>query len=135
MGNPVDDIGFTNALLSYYEANYCIDTGRLFASGHSNGGGFTNVLACDPGASTRFAAFGANSAAMYTNVTAAACINNVPYTVFTNTLVEPVCSPNRSNVPFMEVHGDADATISYFGGPRRSYCLPAITHAVTDWFV
>lgn len=107
----------------------------MFASGQSNGGGFTNVMACDPGLSKRFAAFGPHSAANYVNTTAANCQETTPYTELTNTLVQPVCSPGRLNVPYQEIHGDADTQIAYFGGSHRGYCMPAIPHHLTDWYV
>ena len=115
--------------------NYCVDTGRIFASGQSNGGGLTNVLACDPVMSRRFAAFGPHSAANYVTTRAAQCQADTPYTELTNTLVQSVCSPGRLNVPYQEIHGDADMQIAYFGGSHRDYCIPAITHQITDWYV
>ena len=128
----MNDTQFTDALLTYLENNYCLDTGRLFASGMSNGGGFTGgVAACDPNLSTRFAAFGPHSGALYTGTLDNG--NCQPYTVLTNTIAQSVCSPGRKNVPMIEFHGDTDGTIGYFGGGRRSYCLPAIPHWATDW--
>ncbi|GAB7354764.1 hypothetical protein MBLNU459_g5166t1 [Dothideomycetes sp. NU459] len=112
----INDITFVNALLTNLSSTYCLDTGRLFASGFSNGGGFCGVAACDPGLSAN-------------------CGSQVPYTVLTNNLVQTVCSPGRPNVPVMEIHGDNDGTISYFGGGRRDFCLPAMPHWTTDWAV
>ena len=65
----VDDIGFIKNLIVNLTQTYCIDTGRIFAVGHSNGGGFTNVMACDPVLSVKVAVFAANSGAFYTNFT------------------------------------------------------------------
>ena len=137
MARPVNDIGFIGDLIDYLGNNFCIDTGRVFASGHSNGGGLTNVLACDPVMSRRIAAFGAHSAAIYstTSDSSATCAQPAPYNILTNTLVQPICSPGRPNVPWFEIHGDADGTIPYIGGGRRGYCLPAIPHTVMDWCV
>ena len=44
--SDVDDIGFFNALLDALSANYAIDTGRVYATGYSNGGDMTYTLAC-----------------------------------------------------------------------------------------
>jgi len=66
-GLGLDDVGFVRYLLDDMNSKYCVDTGRVFAVGHSNGGGFVNMLACDPEMSVRFAAFAMNSAACYTS--------------------------------------------------------------------
>jgi polyhydroxybutyrate depolymerase len=42
-----DDVGFVNAMLDEIEANYCIDTGRVYAAGFSTGGEFVQRLGCD----------------------------------------------------------------------------------------
>ncbi|KAH1961749.1 hypothetical protein KXV90_004974 [Aspergillus fumigatus] len=44
----VDDVAFTMEMLDNFEKRYCIDSSRVYAAGKSNGGGFTNLLACDP---------------------------------------------------------------------------------------
>ena len=135
MGDPsatpgVDDIGFIKALIANLTASYCIDTSRIFAAGMSNGGGFVNVLACDPVMSVQIAAFAPVSGAVYTNNTGTCS----PYTIEpVNTIPQPVCSPGRSNIPIIEFHGTGDQTIGYTGGSRRGYCLPAIPHWATDW--
>ena len=101
----------------------------MLATGFSNGGGFVGTLACDPTLSKRFSTFAANSGAEYTNTTGTCN----PPSVLTNTIVQPKCSPGRSDLPMLEFHGDADDTIPYPGGPRRGYCLPTVPHWVTDW--
>lgn len=53
----LNDIGFTMDMLTYFNKNFCIDNKRVYATGKSNGGGFTSVLACDPVVSNSFAAF------------------------------------------------------------------------------
>ncbi|CAD0113294.1 unnamed protein product [Aureobasidium uvarum] len=129
-GSPYyNDLTFSSDLLDYISSHYCIDTSRMLATGFSNGGGFVGTLACDPTLSQRFSTFAANSGAEYTNTTGTCD----PPNVLTNTIVQPVCSPGRSNLPMLEFHGDADGTIPYPGGPRRGYCLPTVPHWVTDW--
>ena len=123
----VDDVAFTKQLLSSISNSFCIDAARMYASGHSNGGGFTGVLACDGTMSTVFAAFGASSGAFYpgqTGATAATCNAST---------VGITCAPGRKNVPLLEVHGDADGTIPYDGGVHFKECLPSLPHYMTLW--
>jgi len=47
--DPADGMGdlvFTEAVLDYMEAGYCVDTERVFATGHSWGGDMAAVTAC-----------------------------------------------------------------------------------------
>ncbi|KAJ7052736.1 hypothetical protein C8F01DRAFT_1090388 [Mycena amicta] len=44
----VDDVPFTQELLSHLSDNLCLDSNSFHASGKSNRGGFTNLLACTP---------------------------------------------------------------------------------------
>ncbi|KAL1739577.1 hypothetical protein HDZ31DRAFT_49150, partial [Schizophyllum fasciatum] len=60
-----NDIDFTGAILNDVAANLCVDQLRVYATGKSNGGGFTNRLACNANVTTRFAAFGLISGAYY----------------------------------------------------------------------
>jgi len=114
-------------LLTSLESLYCIDTNRMYASGFSNGGGFVGVLACDSTASTTFAAFGANSAALYQN-------NNDTNCVAANVILAP-CNPGRTHVPILEVHGSADGQIPYQGGAHNGECLPTIPNWVNAFSV
>ena len=41
-----EDVDFFDALVALLKANYCIDTGRIFAMGHSAGGLISNYLGC-----------------------------------------------------------------------------------------
>lgn len=96
----VDDIQFTNDLLNYLSRQYCLDTSRFYASGHSNGGGFSNTIACWPGISGRFSAYALYSAAIYAG-------SQGP---------NGVCTPDRAMTPIIEMHGHADPVIPYNGG-------------------
>lgn len=66
-GDPAastNDVQFTLDVLDWISNNYCVNTDAVYSTGFSNGGGFSlNTLACDAVASTRFAAFAANSGA------------------------------------------------------------------------
>ena len=127
-GDPAatsDDVGFTLDMINSISDQYCIDPDRIYASGQSNGGGFSaNILACDPVASRRIAAFAGVSGAYYQGTSDANCNAN---TVVIN------CNPGRKNVPIIEFHGHKDDTIPYDGGKRRNRCLPNIPHFMRAW--
>lgn len=42
-----DDVGFASALLRWVEGNLCVDSGRVFIAGFSNGGSMSYKLACE----------------------------------------------------------------------------------------
>ncbi|KAJ4395232.1 hypothetical protein N0V91_010982 [Didymella pomorum] len=96
----IDDVTFTLELLDELQKTYCIDTSRIWATGKSNGAGFTTVLACDAEATKRIAAFAPVSGAIYLN---------------SNQQLPP-CNPSRLPIPIMEFHGYKDTTIPYKGG-------------------
>lgn len=43
------DLGFFDAMLSELSRDYCVDLGRVFATGHSFGGYMTNLVGCQRG--------------------------------------------------------------------------------------
>lgn len=43
----VDDVQFTRDMIKFLEANACVDPKRIYASGCSNGGGMSYMLACN----------------------------------------------------------------------------------------
>jgi len=55
------DLKFFDALLASLEGKFKVDTNRIYATGHSNGGGFTYLLWAERG--DKFAAFGPSAAA------------------------------------------------------------------------
>ena len=105
----VDDIAYTNDLLDTLESDLCVDTRRVYATGKSNGAGFTGILACE--LSDRIAAIAPVAAALYGTG-------------------HPDCDPERP-VPVISFHGTEDATIPYDGDAERG--LPAIQDWVGDW--
>jgi len=121
-GSTANDTGFTADILNSLEEDYCIDSSRIYATGKSDGAGFTNTLACDRTLSTRIAAFAPVSGAFYQ-----AQLPCEP----TSTDIQ--CTPGREKIPFLEFHGGNDSTINYFGGERKDACLPAITYFVQMW--
>lgn len=127
-GDPAatsDDVGFTLDMINSLSQEFCIDSDRIYATGMSNGGGFSaNILACDPVASKKIAAFAGVSGAYYQDTTDATC----------NPTTQAIkCNPGRKPIPILEFHGQADGVIPYAGGPRRSRCLPNLPHFITSW--
>lgn len=96
----VNDVTFVLELLDHLETTFNIDTSRIYAAGKSNGGGFTGLLACDPEATKRIAAFAPVSGAFY----------------LTQNQTLPACTPSRTPIPILEFHGWKDTTIPYLGG-------------------
>jgi poly(3-hydroxybutyrate) depolymerase len=111
--SEINDIEFANDLLDYIEQEYCIDTSRVYATGFSNGGGLTDLLACDTEVSTRMAAAAIASGAFYKD----------------SALKEPLfshCTPSHV-LPIMEFHGSKDPVEHYDGKTTpdgESYALP-----------
>ncbi|KAJ6464168.1 alpha/beta-hydrolase [Mycena vitilis] len=115
----VDDIAFTQQMVQQLSANLCLDSNRFYASGKSNGGGFTNLLACTPATASLFAAFAPVSAALYAGANP------------TN------CTPGRA-VPIINFHGLADKVIPFDGQAadhqnRTEYATPNITEFRQAW--
>lgn len=79
------------------QSAYCIDRSRVYASGKSNGGGFTAYMACRQDTSTLFAAFAPVSPALYPQ-----------------SLAFSGCNPARA-VPIVNSHGVVDTTIPFNG--------------------
>ncbi len=104
----VNDVLFVSNLLSHLQAMLCVNPYRIYATGFSNGGGMTNVLACQ--LAGRIAAFAPVS----------------------GSYVPPSggCNPARA-VPMMEFHGTADHTVPYFGNVMRDE--PPIDLWLQEW--
>lgn len=92
-GSTADDIGFTKALLDQLDNDYNIDLSRVYATGMSNGGYFSFVLACQE--SETFAAIASVTGSM------------TPETF-------DACNPKRP-IPVMQIHGTSDETVPYAG--------------------
>jgi len=89
--NNVDDVAFVARLLDTLEADYDVDTARVFAAGHSNGGILSYRLACE--LSDRIVAVGLQA----------------------GTLGVDDCSPSRP-VSLLHIHGEADRNLPIDGG-------------------
>ena len=116
--SSINDVTFTLELLDHLQSTYCIDPARIYATGKSNGGGFTGVLACDAEATKRIAAFAPVSGAFYLDA------DQNP----------PPCEPS-GQVPIMEFHGVEDTTIPYNGGinTRGNANSTDVVIWVDDW--
>ncbi len=77
----------------------------------SNGGTFVNVIACSP-LGDQFAAFAPASGAYYTDTAGVSG-----------------CTPARSPLPMLSIHGGNDGSVSYNGGEGSGGMLPPIS----DW--
>ncbi|MEV8373289.1 PHB depolymerase family esterase [Kribbella sp. NPDC056861] len=106
----VDDVKFTADLLDGLQAAYCVDTRAVYATGKSNGAGFTGILACSM--ADRFAAIAPVAGAFYQQ--------------------GKRCQPSRP-VPVLDIHGTGDTTIPYDGDGARD--LPSVQTWVRDWSV
>jgi polyhydroxybutyrate depolymerase len=89
--NDVDDVRFIERLLDRLEADYPIDTHRVYATGISNGGMMAYRLACE--AADRFAAIAPVSA----------------------TLAVSGCRPSQP-VALLHIHGLQDHNVPFTGG-------------------
>lgn len=94
--SPNRDVDFTLAMLDRIEQSYCIDRARVFATGFSNGGFFSHVLACTH--PERFAAVAPVSGGW---------------------LASWSCTPSR-DVPVLIHHGRQDDVIDV-GEARRAF--------------
>lgn len=107
----VDDVAFTSDLLNTLQNGLCVDQRRVYATGKSNGGGFTGLLACRMAG--RIAAIAPVAAAFYPG-----------------TGTDQDCTPSRP-VPVIDFHGTGDTTIPYDGDVSRD--LPPIGTWVYGW--
>ena len=94
----VDDVAFVRALVTAIKHEAKIDHRRVYATGLSNGGGMTQVLACE--AADVFAA-------------AAPMAFPIPF------LQLPQCRPSRA-IPVLTFMGLVDVLVPYNGGPFGS---------------
>lgn len=97
-GSKADDYSFVNALLDDLEPRLCVDTARVYATGHSAGSAFTGFLVCHK--PYRFAA-----------------IANVSATI-------PSSCPDTTTYGVLSIHGTMDPTVLYNGGKGAGQSVP-----------
>jgi len=88
-----DDVAMVGALLDHIEAAFCVDARRVYATGMSDGGAMSSVLACR--AADRFAAFGPVAVVVY--VPACTSIRPVAIAAFSGT-ADPIVPFNGGQV-------------------------------------
>ncbi len=108
--NQVNDVVFVSDLLNQLQARLCVDPGRIYAMGFSNGGGMTNLLACVM--PNRLAAFASVSGAYPPD----------PYA--------GGCQPDRP-VSILEIHGTSDEIVPYIGRYRDG--IPSVPTWLEEW--
>jgi polyhydroxybutyrate depolymerase len=91
-----DDVGFVEDLIEQVATVACVDPGRVFAVGVSNGGGLAARVGCE--LSGRVSGI----------VVVAGGFGGLP-----------ACRPAHP-VSVLEIHGSNDATVPYHGDPRRN---------------
>lgn len=103
-----NDLLFTSTLMTHLQHRLCIDPQRIYATGFSNGGGFTALLACH--FADRIAAFGIVS-------------GDYPE-------LPGSCSPSHP-ASILEIHGTGDHINPYQGRPKSLLLPPYYT--VPQW--
>lgn len=93
IGSPADDVGFTAALIDTLAAHYHIDQNRVYATGMSNGGYMSFLLACQ----------------LSEKITAIASVTG---SMTPETFRD--CNPQHP-MPVMQIHGTMDGTVPYQG--------------------
>jgi polyhydroxybutyrate depolymerase len=102
----VDDTRFVRDLLAHLEASLCIDPARVYAAGHSNGGGMALRFACD-----------------------------LPHLVAAIAPIGATYIPCQADVPMIAFHGAKDTIVPYEGGvsPIGGINLPPVHRATSEW--
>lgn len=111
--SPADDVGFVRALIAEVKRSYSVDSARIYATGISNGGFFSQRLACD----------------LADEISAVASVA----ATMPDTLV-PVCHPARP-VSVMFIQGTDDPIVHIDGGAvaRTHGKNIALSDAVHFW--
>jgi polyhydroxybutyrate depolymerase len=107
---PVDDVAYFDAIVEEVSSKYNVDRKRIYEVGHSNGGFMGHRLACDR-AST-LAAVVSLAGAQWDDPNE--------------------CQPSEP-VSIVELHGDADAVVSYGGGSTTEGMYPSAPATVNTW--
>lgn len=102
----IDDVGFARDLIDAAKRELCIDAGRVYAMGFSNGGMFSHRLGCE--LSTVLAAIGPVS----------------------GTPMVKDCKPERA-ISVLAFHGTADSVVGYEGGGTGTF--PKVRDVFADW--
>jgi len=107
---PPDDVRYLSVLLDDIEANYNVDSRRIYFIGSSNGAFMSHRMACDR--SNRVAAIVA--------------LAGVPWN-------DPDKCQTEEPVSILQVHGDLDNAILYGGGFIDGVPYPSAIDTVSEW--
>jgi polyhydroxybutyrate depolymerase len=108
--SSVDDVAFLSAVLDEVEAQFLVDTLRVYLFGYSNGAFMAYRMACER--ADRFAAIVGLSGATWSDPSS--------------------CNPSEP-VHTLEIHGTADATILYDGGLFDGVPYPGAITTTETW--
>lgn len=111
----INDISFLSNLIDSLIARYRVNPNRVYATGFSNGGFMSHTLACE--LSQKIAAIASVSGTM----------NDIQYGINGSQ-----CNPDRP-MPIMQIHGDADYTVPYNGGPNLGINMVAVDSIIQFW--
>ncbi len=109
----INDVEYVSDLLNYLQRTFCVDAQRIYATGFSNGGGMTTLLACR--LAGRIAAFAPMSGDHFA--------------------IPGGCHPGRP-VPILYTHGSADPIVPYNGSPpakNPDWPVPPVLQYLQTW--
>ena len=107
-GSSVDDVAFLGDLISRLEQHYCLDTGRVFIAGMSNGAFMAALASCRLGSRVAAIAMVAGTAGP--------------------------SAPCRQATPVIAFHGTADAIVPFGTGRiRGTMAYPGATASMAAW--
>lgn len=118
----LNDIAFAQTLFEHLTKEYCVDLSRVYIVGFSNGGGLTNLLACDATFSSHVAAAAIVSGAVYRDKSLKG-----------DELLFDACNSARSPLPILEMHGSKDPVIHYDGKSTPDGETYPINELVAGW--
>ena len=104
--NEENDVLLASTIIDYLKSQATIDSSRVWAMGHSNGGMMAYRLACD----------------LSDKITAVA--------VVTGALVDDTCNPTKP-VSVIHLHGNLDPTVPFHGGGKLE--TPSIYHSTFEF--
>lgn len=104
--NAIDDVRFVRDLLDSLGTELCVDTGRVYATGFSNGAFMAARLACElPG-----------------RITAIAVVGGLDYP-----------GGCQARIPVLGIHGSADTVVPIDGGKVRAWHYAGARTAIREW--
>jgi polyhydroxybutyrate depolymerase len=109
-GSNVDDVAYLSGLLAEAKERLAVDPKRVYFMGHSNGGFMSYRMACELGSEISAIASLAGSS-----------------------FGDPDDCVQDGQVGVLQIHGDADNTVSYTGGTFGSRSYPGAREVAQRW--